>query len=41
MDNTAAGVAEGSMHDTILLAEMSLMVLAILDVVDLHTIVTF
>lgn len=40
MDNATTGVAKHSMHYTIFLAEQRLMVLALLDIVYLHTIVT-
>jgi hypothetical protein len=41
MNDAARGMSEHGMHYTILLAQMSLVVFPLFDIVYLHTIVTF
>ena len=41
MNDTSAGMTEHSMHNAIFLAEQRLVMLALLHVVNLHTVVTF
>jgi hypothetical protein len=41
MNDAARGMSEHGMHYTILLAQMSLVVFSLLDIVYLHTVVTF